>query len=64
MDSPTSLLDTVQFALADGRKIDLHVFKDLLSTKESVHCDLCGSSISLHALRNLHGFKTHRGSKV
>jgi hypothetical protein len=62
MDSPTSLSDTVQFSLADGRKIDLHVFQDLLSTKESVHCDLCGSSISLRAHRSLHGFETHRGS--
>jgi hypothetical protein len=62
MDFLTSLLDTVQFSLADGTKIDLPVFQDLISTKESVQCDLCGSSISLRSHRSLHGFETHRGS--
>jgi hypothetical protein len=64
MDSTTSLSDCVQFALADGRKIDLHVFQDPSTTKESVYCDLCGSSISLRAHRNLHGFETHRSSNM
>jgi hypothetical protein len=31
MDTSTSLSDIVQFALADGKKIDLHVFQDLLT---------------------------------
>jgi len=61
MDSTTAS-DIIQFALADSRDINLHVFQDPLTTKESVHCDLCRSSIFLHAHRNLHGFETHRGS--
>jgi hypothetical protein len=55
MDFLTSLSDTVQFSLADGTEIDLPVFQDLISTKESV-------SISLRSHRSLHGFETHRGS--
>jgi hypothetical protein len=53
---------TIAYKLPDRKEIELQAVNDLLSGKKMVHCDLCGTSITVTQDGSLRYFASHRGS--